>query len=75
MSNASAFQSYTSLLFESQTSVRTGLEGRGLIFARKLWYYVATVGGQYNGLADQPDETPKAKNHPINNYNNSVTFK
>ena len=47
MSNGSAFQSCTSLLFESHTSVRTGLEGPGLTFAQKLWYCVATVGGQY----------------------------
>lgn len=27
--------------------VRTGLEGPGLTVAQKLWYCVATVGGQY----------------------------
>lgn len=28
-------------------AVRTGLEGPGLTVAQKLWYCVATVGGQY----------------------------
>lgn len=27
--------------------VRTGLEGPGLTAAQKIWYCVATVGGQY----------------------------
>ncbi|MCI14603.1 peroxisome biogenesis protein 2-like, partial [Trifolium medium] len=26
---------------------RTGLEGPGLTVAQKLWYCIATVGGQY----------------------------
>lgn len=28
-------------------TVRTGLEGPGLTVAQKIWYCVATVGGQY----------------------------
>ncbi|GMP61886.1 hypothetical protein CsSME_00024178 [Camellia sinensis var. sinensis] len=32
---------------ESRGKVRTGLEGAGLTVAQKLWYCVATVGGQY----------------------------
>lgn len=28
-------------------TVRTGLEGPGLTIAQKIWYCVATVGGQY----------------------------
>lgn len=28
-------------------AVRTGLEGPGLTVAQKIWYCVATVGGQY----------------------------
>lgn len=28
-------------------TVRTGLEGPGLTMAQKIWYCVATVGGQY----------------------------
>jgi hypothetical protein len=27
--------------------VRTGLEGPGLTIAQKIWYCIATVGGQY----------------------------
>ncbi|XP_057454343.1 peroxisome biogenesis protein 2 isoform X2 [Lotus japonicus] len=32
---------------ESRDKVRTGLEGPGLTVAQKLWYCIATVGGQY----------------------------
>ncbi|XP_048443041.1 peroxisome biogenesis protein 2 [Pyrus x bretschneideri] len=32
---------------EARGKVRTGLEGPGLTVAQKLWYCVATVGGQY----------------------------
>ncbi|KAH1240302.1 Peroxisome biogenesis protein 2 [Glycine max] len=32
---------------EPRDKVRTGLEGPGLTVAQKLWYCVATVGGQY----------------------------
>ncbi|XP_062087523.1 peroxisome biogenesis protein 2 [Humulus lupulus] len=32
---------------ETRGKVRTGLEGPGLTVAQKLWYCVATVGGQY----------------------------
>ncbi|XP_057724700.1 peroxisome biogenesis protein 2 [Arachis stenosperma] len=32
---------------ESRQKVRTGLEGPGLTVAQKLWYCIATVGGQY----------------------------
>ncbi|KAA8541773.1 hypothetical protein F0562_022925 [Nyssa sinensis] len=32
---------------ETRGKVRTGLEGPGLTFAQKLWYCIATVGGQY----------------------------
>ncbi|CAH9063507.1 unnamed protein product [Cuscuta epithymum] len=33
--------------FEMQGKVRTGLEGPGLTVAQKIWYCIATVGGQY----------------------------
>ncbi|KAK4361913.1 hypothetical protein RND71_017154 [Anisodus tanguticus] len=33
--------------FEEEKLVRTGLEGPGLTVAQKIWYCVATVGGQY----------------------------
>lgn len=39
------FLSYTSSNVLS--AVRTGLEGPGLTAAQKLWYCIATVGGQY----------------------------
>lgn len=29
------------------TAVRNGLEGPGLTAAQKIWYCIATVGGQY----------------------------
>uniref|UniRef100_A0A6N2N8D2 RING-type E3 ubiquitin transferase (cysteine targeting) n=1 Tax=Salix viminalis TaxID=40686 RepID=A0A6N2N8D2_SALVM len=32
---------------ESRGKVRTGLEGPGLTIAQKIWYCIATVGGQY----------------------------
>ncbi|KAL7231149.1 hypothetical protein ACSBR2_009425 [Camellia fascicularis] len=32
---------------EPRVKVRTGLEGPGLTVAQKLWYCIATVGGQY----------------------------
>lgn len=32
---------------ETRGKVRTGLEGPGLTIAQKIWYCVATVGGQY----------------------------
>ncbi|XP_050234960.1 peroxisome biogenesis protein 2 [Mercurialis annua] len=32
---------------EFREKVRTGLEGPGLTMAQKLWYCIATVGGQY----------------------------
>uniref|UniRef100_K7L7T6 RING-type E3 ubiquitin transferase (cysteine targeting) n=1 Tax=Glycine max TaxID=3847 RepID=K7L7T6_SOYBN len=32
---------------EPRDKVRTGLEGPGLTVAQKLWYCIATVGGQY----------------------------
>ncbi|PON88398.1 Cdk-activating kinase assembly factor [Trema orientale] len=32
---------------ETRGKVRTGLEGPGLTVAQKIWYCVATVGGQY----------------------------
>ncbi|KAJ1388760.1 Pex, N-terminal [Sesbania bispinosa] len=32
---------------ESRNKVRTGLEGPGLTVAQKIWYCIATVGGQY----------------------------
>ncbi|KAK3005542.1 hypothetical protein RJ639_015967 [Escallonia herrerae] len=32
---------------EMRVKVRTGLEGPGLTLAQKIWYCVATVGGQY----------------------------
>ncbi|EEF46424.1 Peroxisome assembly protein, putative [Ricinus communis] len=32
---------------EPREKVRTGLEGPGLTMAQKLWYCIATVGGQY----------------------------
>ncbi|KAK0598415.1 hypothetical protein LWI29_034428 [Acer saccharum] len=32
---------------ETRAKVRTGLEGPGLTVAQKLWYCIATVGGQY----------------------------
>ncbi|KAB1218538.1 Peroxisome biogenesis protein 2 [Morella rubra] len=32
---------------EARGKVRTGLEGPGLTVAQKIWYCVATVGGQY----------------------------
>ncbi|PNY15651.1 peroxisome biogenesis protein 2-like, partial [Trifolium pratense] len=32
---------------EAREKVRTGLEGPGLTVAQKLWYCIATVGGQY----------------------------
>ncbi|KAK3027073.1 hypothetical protein RJ639_040905 [Escallonia herrerae] len=33
--------------YASHPPVRTGLEGPGLTLAQKIWYCVATVGGQY----------------------------
>lgn len=32
---------------EARQKVRTGLEGPGLTVAQKIWYCIATVGGQY----------------------------
>ncbi|GAV64446.1 LOW QUALITY PROTEIN: Pex2_Pex12 domain-containing protein [Cephalotus follicularis] len=32
---------------EARPKVRTGLEGPGLTVAQKIWYCIATVGGQY----------------------------
>ncbi|KAK9677076.1 hypothetical protein RND81_11G120100 [Saponaria officinalis] len=34
-------------IMEARENVRTGLEGPGLTAAQKLWYCIATVGGQY----------------------------
>ncbi|XP_057520437.1 peroxisome biogenesis protein 2 isoform X2 [Amaranthus tricolor] len=34
-------------VMEERGKVRTGLEGPGLTAAQKLWYCIATVGGQY----------------------------
>ncbi|XP_073318191.1 peroxisome biogenesis protein 2 [Primulina huaijiensis] len=33
--------------FETSSKVRTGLEGPGLTVSQKIWYCIATVGGQY----------------------------
>jgi len=36
-----------SFLYGTLHTVRTGLEGPGLTVAQKIWYCLATVGGQY----------------------------
>ncbi|KDO56955.1 hypothetical protein CISIN_1g023268mg [Citrus sinensis] len=35
------------VLWKQEQKVRTGLEGPGLTNAQKIWYCIATVGGQY----------------------------